>query len=280
MVPAEIVVLGVAQDGGYPQAGCRGDCCATAWQDSDRRRMVACLGIVDAKSQQQWLIDCTPDFPKQLHELDGIDGMFLTHAHIGHYTGLIHLGREAMDTSRLPVYAMPRMRAFLESNAPWNQLVEAGKIELCGLSDRQRFELSERLNVTPLLVPHRGEFSETVGYCIRGTDRSALFLPDIDGWESWTRQIEELLDDVDVAYLDGTFFDSEELSGRDLSTIPHPTITDSIRQFSRLSDSVRGKIRFLHFNHTNPVLNPQSAAARAVAAAGHHLAVEGERFTL
>ena len=72
-----------------------------------------------------------------------------------------------------------------------------------------------------MLIPHRDEYSETVGFVIRGPDRSALFLPDIDKWDRWERKIADVLADADVAYLDGTFFADGELLGRDMSKIPH-----------------------------------------------------------
>ena len=41
-------------------------------------------------------------------------GIFLTHAHIGHYSGLIHLGKEALGAKGISVYAMPKMSFFLK----------------------------------------------------------------------------------------------------------------------------------------------------------------------
>ncbi|MDP6035285.1 MAG: pyrroloquinoline quinone biosynthesis protein PqqB, partial [Verrucomicrobiota bacterium] len=64
------IVLGTAQDGGYPQAGCKKDCCKGAWGDATKRRDVASLGIVDPGSNQRWFIECTPSFPRQVRRLD------------------------------------------------------------------------------------------------------------------------------------------------------------------------------------------------------------------
>lgn len=288
-----LVVLGVAQDAGYPQAGCRKGCCERAWNDPAMRRHAACVAIVDPISGQRWLIECTPDFPEQLHQLDaiaapkkglsdglGIDGIFLTHAHIGHYTGLMHLGREVIGAGSVPVFAMPRMNQFLRSNGPWSQLVSANNIHIRELLESRPEKLNDRIRVTPVLVPHRDEYSETVGFRIEGPHRTAFFLPDIDKWDRWETKIEDVLRSCDVAYLDGTFYDNDELPGRDMSTIPHPFIAKSIERFSRLPDDQRAKVRFLHFNHSNPVLDPQSDAAKVVRAAGHHLAAENERFEL
>ena len=108
------LLLGIAQDAGYPQAGTK---TSPAWDEHCLRRLATCLALIDPRSGRRWLIDATPDFKEQLHRLDvaapdsgvpGLDGIFLTHAHIGHYTGLIHLSREAIGSHNLPVYTMPR----------------------------------------------------------------------------------------------------------------------------------------------------------------------------
>jgi pyrroloquinoline quinone biosynthesis protein B len=287
-----IVVLGIAQDGGVPHAGCDRKCCAAAWSDPKLRRRVVCLAIVDPQSQQRWIIEATPDFPAQLHALDEIaprradqpkpalDGIFLTHGHIGHYAGLVHLGREVLGAKEVPVYAMPRMQAFLEGNGPWDQLVKLGNIAIRPLQADQALKLNDRLTVTPFLVPHRDEYAETVGYRIDGPARSIVFIPDIDKWEKWDRRIEEVVADCDVAYLDGTFFADGELPGRSMAEVPHPFIIESMRRFAPLPPGERAKVRFIHLNHTNPGLREGSEARGAIEQAGFAVAVEGERQPL
>ncbi len=284
-----LVVLGIAQDAGYPQAGCRKECCARAWADPGKRRHAVTVAIVDPRTRERWFLDCSPDFPAQLRELNrlappetfpGIDGIFPTHAHIGHYTGLLYLGREVMGTQGVPVHTMPRMRKFLETNGPWDQLVELGNITLRNLAAGETVKLNERLSLTPLLVPHRDEYSETVGFRVTGPSCSILYLPDIDKWTRWETDIEEVLQTVEVAYLDGTFFADGELPGRDMSRIPHPFIAESMERFAGLDATERSKVRFLHLNHTNPALDPESEATRAIEKAGHHVAEQGERVEL
>jgi len=256
------IVLGVAQDGGYPQAGCNRPDCVAAWRNPRLRQRVASLAIVDPQSHQRWIIDATPDFPSQLRTLDEIaprekdapllDGILLTHAHIGHYLGLAQLGREVLGARSIKTYAMPRMRDFLEHNGPWEQLVKLHNIELMPIEDGAAIALNERITITPLRVPHRDEYSETVGFVIRGPSRSILWLPDIDKWEKWTTSLESVLARVDVAYLDGTFYDASELPGRDLREIPHPLMTETL---SRLAASpMLAKVRFIHLNQSNPLL--------------------------
>ena len=269
-----VQVLGIAQDGGYPQAGCERADCIAAWKDPRLRRQVASLAIVDPVSGERWIIDATPDFPAQLHAVGGsVSGIMLTHAHIGHYAGLVHLGREVMGASAIPVYAMPRLRQFLQNNGPWDQLVRLRNIDLRPVE--RGVTLNERIQVTPLVVPHRDEYSETVGYVVKGPERSVLWLPDIDKWEKWETPVESVLENVDVAYVDATFFSERELPGRDLSEIPHPTITESMRRLAAFAS----KIRFVHLNQSNPALR-QTPERREIRERGFAVAAENERFPL
>lgn len=284
-----VVVLGIAQDAGIPQAGCRKDCCAGLQGGALAGELVVSLGIVDPASGERWLIEATPDLARQLAMLDGLapdaespglDGIFITHAHIGHYTGLMHLGREVMGARGTPVHAMPRFGEFLRTNGPWDQLVKLGNIEIRPMRADKPVRLNDRLSVTPFLVPHRDEYSETVGFRIDGPEQSVVFIPDIDKWERWDRRIEDVIAQCDVAYLDGTFFDGGELPGRDMSEIPHPFISESIDRFESLPAGERAKVRFIHLNHTNRARLRESDAAKRVRDAGMRVAVMGERVGL
>lgn len=280
-----LLVLGIAQDAGVPQAGSR----HPGWDDPEARRYASCLALVDPERGRRFLFDATPDFKFQLAALDraappaerpGIDGIFLTHAHIGHYTGLMMLGHEAMGAQKVPVWAMPRMAGFLRNNGPWSQLVGYENIALQVLAADRAVNLGGGLAVTPFRVPHRQEYSEVVGFHVRGPQSSALYIPDIDRWDDWNRDLVEELAKVDAAYLDGTFFADGEIPGRDMSGFPHPRIADTMARLDHLPPAERTKVRFIHLNHTNPALRPDSREHRQVLDAGFRLALEGERFEL
>ena len=221
-LPAKVslVVLGSVQDAGAPHIGCQRDCCKRLFDQPDPTLQVVSLGIVDQKHQQKYLFEATPDMPRQIRHLHSWlpkeneelpDGIFLTHAHIGHYTGLMYLGKEAINASSVPVYAMPRMKKYLETSGPWSQLVSLKNIALQPIDSGATIQLNPSLQVTPFCVPHRDEYSETVGYHIRGPEKAALFIPDIDKWEKWDRSIEDMIAKVAYAFLDATFFDVEEI---------------------------------------------------------------------
>ena len=280
-----IEILGITQDAGFPQAGCTKANCTQFWNGEVEARHATSLGLVDAETKQSWMFEATPNFKHQLHHLaeaapgSELSGIFLTHAHIGHYTGLMHLGHEAMGESQVPVFAMPRMKSYLEENGPWSQLVDFENICLIQQKADSSIQISESLTVTPFLVPHRDEYSETVGYRIESPNKKVLFIPDINKWSVWERSIVEEIAKVDVALLDGTFFDSTELPGRDMSEIPHPFIEESLALFAHLADSEKAKITFIHFNHTNPlILN--SMERKQVENLGYKVAFEGMRIGL
>ena len=223
-----VIVLGIAQDGGAPHAGCIKECCEEKWDNPTQHARVSSIAIVDPATKESWIIDATPDFALQLTAIDNqLNGIFLTHAHIGHYTGLIHLGREVMGAKEVPVYAMPRMKQFLETNGPWNQLVNLGNISIQEINDNGGVQLNERLSIVPFLVPHRDEYSETVGYKVQGPNKSLIFIPDIDKWDKWESNIKELVEDNDYSLLDGTFYDINELPGRDCLLYTSPSPRDS-----------------------------------------------------
>ena len=194
---------------------------------------------------------------------------------MGHYTGLMHFGREVMGTNRIPVYVMPKMKTFLEGNGPWSQLVELENISLQKLKSDSTFSLNENIKVKPFLVPHRDEFSETVGYEITINNKSLIFIPDIDKWEKWDENIMELIKKVDYAFLDATFYKNGELK-RDMSEIPHPFVEESMELFSNLSKTDKQKVYFIHLNHTNPLLIENSTAQNEVVEKGFNLAKEGQ----
>ena len=279
-----VVVLGIAQDGGAPHAGCEKSCCIELWE-SGKKEKVSSIGIVNPLTKQSWLFDATPDFPSQYRILTEnhnteLVGIFLTHAHMGHYTGLLHLGREVMGKKNVPVYVMSRMKRFLETNGPWNQLVNLKNINLELIENNKDIKIGEQLFIEPFLVPHRDEYSETVGYRIIGKEKSLAFIPDIDKWEKWHGSIFQLALNTDILLLDGTFYSQNEIPHRNMAEIPHPFIIESMETLSELNSENRSKIHFIHFNHSNPAIKDNSPAYHTIKSKRFNLAREGDRFNL
>jgi pyrroloquinoline quinone biosynthesis protein B len=299
-----VLVLGTAQDGGLPQIGCDDEICRAARADPKRRRLVTSLLLCDPRDGRRWLFDCTPDIREQVERARGhppkreqeglrpplFDGLFLTHAHIGHYAGLLELGREAYAAKELDTWVTPRFAQFLAQNGPWSLLVEEQRLVLRELAEGQPVELAPDLSVVPFRVPHRDEFSDTVGFEIRGPFRTLVYLPDIDKWEKWDAEdgggapargrVEALLARCNFALLDGCFYADGEIPGRSMKDIPHPFVTESLARFAGLPIAERAKIHFTHLNHTNPAAAEDSSARRAVLVRGMQVLAEGQRFSL
>lgn len=291
IVPAKtsLIVLGNVQDAGSPHIACKKECCRELFQDPDDSRKVVSLGVVDPENNRKYLFDATPDMPEQLKLLkdylpkntnETADGIFLTHAHIGHYTGLMYLGTEAMGASNVNVFAMPVMDSYLRNNGPWSQLVGNRNISLQTLNNKEEISLSSNLSIIPFLVPHRDEYSETVGFKIIGPNKKVLFIPDIDKWYKWETNIIDEIKQVDYAFLDAGFFSEQEIDNRDISEIPHPTVLESMELFADLPSEEKNKVWFIHMNHTNPMLNPESEESRLVISNGYHIARFKDIFPL
>ena len=280
-----ISILGTVQDGGIPHLGCEKSCCKDSFEKGFSNKRVVSLGISDLKENKNYLIEASPDISYQLNDFlkngkKNLHGIFITHAHIGHYSGLINFGKEVLNSSKMPLYLMPKMTEFISSNGPWSQLVEQKNVELKKIFNEKEEKLTNDLSIIPLRVPHRDEYSETVGFKIIGPKKSALFIPDIDKWEKWDKSIKKLITQVDYAFLDGTFYDAQEINNRDISEIPHPFIIESLKLFEDLNKLNRNKIYFIHLNHTNPANNKKSKAYKLIISKGLNVAQEGSNFEL
>lgn len=298
--------LGTAQDGGLPHAACTCERCEAARADPARRRSVASLAIICTAPEPDaaprvYLIDATPDLRDQLDLLrdvrdapadrvdrEPIDGVLLTHAHVGHYAGLAFFGFEAVHTRDLPVWCTPRMASFLRANEPWAQLVRIRNIEVREAPPGVAFELPGGPRVTPVKVPHRDELSDTVAFRIQGPvggrgGRTALYMPDTEPWRTWRAPLPDpitLFDGVQVAIIDGTFFSPDELPGRPVASIGHPLMTDTMDLLQpRVADRSL-EVYFTHLNHSNPALDPASDAARLIKSRGFRILRDGQDIDL
>ena len=236
--------------------------------------------LTNNSNNESYLFDASPDINEQLNFMGDrikkdLKGIFLTHAHIGHYTGLMYFGREALNSRLINVYAMPRMKKFLEKNGPWSQLVELQNISIKQISNNSKISIDPNVIVQPIEVPHRGEFSETVGYKIYGPNKTLLFIPDIDKWYLWEKSIIDEIKKVDYALIDATFYDSKEVNYRDVSEIPHPFVVESLELFDPIKQKEKNKIFFIHLNHTNPLLNDNSEEYQYIINKGYNVAKEG-----
>ncbi|MFZ1400843.1 MAG: MBL fold metallo-hydrolase [Candidatus Promineifilaceae bacterium] len=297
------VILGIMQDAGLPHAGCTCGRCTAAFNNPARGQYAACLAIVDTRERRNaelrgggaegrreeakvYLVDATPDIKFQLNLLAGVlgtkpqqptrlrqpDGIFLTHAHMGHIGGLPQLSKEAMFVHDLPLYATPPLCELIQQTRLWSPLV--AELDFRPMPAGATVDLGAGLGVTAVPVPHRDEWGVgTVAYRIQGPNRSLLYLPDIDSWDEWP-EAEATLRRVDVALVDASFFSRDELGGR--APVAHPLVTDTLARFAHLAE----KLVLTHLNHTNLVLDERGGAETAVRQAGFRIAQTGDMFIL
>jgi pyrroloquinoline quinone biosynthesis protein B len=285
-----LLVLGIAQDGGMPQVGCYADRCQRA-RERANPRFAASLALVDPDRDRYYLVDATPDITRQLDLIDEpgfreragerrpFDGIFLTHAHIGHYAGLAVLGREGLGMAPTPTYCTERMAEYLTNNGPWGLMVSEGRLDLRPVVAGAWMQIDDRLQARALLVPHRPEYSDTVGWMFRGPTQTILYIPDIDSWERWDLDIEDVVESVDVALLDASFYSGSEVPGRDIEDIPHPLVPHTMDRLQARVDA-GDRVVFTHLNNTNPALFEDSAEAAEVGRRGFEIATEGQRIAL
>ena len=277
-----IYVLGSAQDGGYPHIGCYDECCINL---NDKERFISSIAIIDSKLKQSWIIDISPDINFQLRMLHKfnyptLSGIFLTHAHMGHYGGLINFGLEGMNISNTPIYVFDRMEQFLKSNSVFNQLIENKNIIINNINEKIDVSLNKEVVVSSFLVPHRNELSETAGFNIKSNNKSIIYLPDIDSWQEWEINLLDLIQNHDILILDGTFYNKNELKRRDISKIPHPSIIESMDLMDELSTKEKNKVFFTHLNHTNKSLIKNSIEYKQIITSGYNILEDKMIFKL
>jgi pyrroloquinoline quinone biosynthesis protein B len=287
-----VKVIGTAQDGGIPHIGCFCANCQRAWKEPQFSRLISSLALIDLIENKTFLVDATPDIRAQTKMVREClssqkkkksfwpDGVLLTHAHIGHYTGLMFYGYEAQSTDQLPVYCSDRMNGFLAQNGPWSQLVDRRNIVTKKIRPEKLLSLTPRISILAFQVPHRDEFTDTLGFKIIGPNKSLLYIPDIQNWKIWDRSIIDEIQKVDIALLDGTFHSPEELPTRDLSSIGHPFISDTMSLLKDVAENRKINIYFTHLNHSNFALDPDGDARKTMKKDAFDLAEEGMEFWL
>lgn len=285
-----IRILGTAQDGGFPHAACERERCQHARTTPEFARYIASIGILD--NNKRYLVDATPDIRPQLDLIADlppsgavnrmpVDGVLLTHAHIGHYLGLAFFGFEAVHTQALPVFASPAMGNFLRTHAPWQQLVRIKNLELQPVTVGHAFVLpGTDITATALAVPHRDEYADTMAWRFSGPREVVLYVPDCDPWPRWNTDPNALFEGVTLALVDGTFFSMDELPGRDLTKIGHPLMTQTMDLVQDRVDAKTLKLRFVHLNHSNPAIEADSPERKQLLARGFDVAEDGQEFAL
>ena len=289
-----VTILGVAQDGGIPQAGCSCKRCQEAHKNLNLRKYPVSLGILGI-DETKHIIETTKNLSEQLmiwtpngNELFIPETVSITHLHLGHIEGIGQLGKPVMGLSEVEVYLSQNNKEILDNRSDIKLMKEEDNIRIFSKDFNQPFEPKKgcgfKLQFIP--IPHRSELGDTAAIIIKGKRKNVLFMPDQDSWEETLNfyskeNIRDFLKmfDIDEALIDGTFWSMDELPGRDISKIPHPTIKDSIKLLGRKRED-DPEISFLHLNHSNPVNDLGSKQRKIVEKNGWKISKMGDVLKL
>lgn len=262
-------ILGSAQDGGVPHLGCDCDTCSRAREDKNLQRYATGLKVYDEEKDVNYIFDASSDIRFQIGD-EFIDGIFLSHAHLGHITGLLYLGKESFNANMVDVYCSESVADFLRDSHPYRLLIDRNNIVLNTFDEDENLN-GMGMNVEPVEVIHRYAPTDMHAFRIRSGSNTLLYLTDID---HWTETAEEQVREADVALIDGCFWSDDEIDRYD--RVPHPTIKDSLERFEGSGTD----IIFTHLNHTNPVLLPDSDERDEVEDRGFRVAEDGMEIEL
>lgn len=256
----KVTILGSGQDGGLPQVGARHRHDRRA-REGDLPERTAASVLVETEGARL-LLDAGPDLRVQWWPYEGLpDAIALTHAHMGHYSGLVHLGQESADAEGIVCLVTEAMNRFLRGNEPWASLVDSGA--LTPVPGRRHRWAGMTVQLVP--VPHRSELTDTAAISVDGR---LLYVPDIDDWNGWP-DARATIARHELAIVDGTFWSPDEIERAE--DVPHPPVPETLR----LVEGVRTRVVLTHLNHTNPLCDPTSPEARRVADAGMEIASDG-----
>ena len=214
----EVTVLGIAQDGGHPQPGCLRSCCANITEP----HYPVSLGIRSSEGTNL-LIEATRHLGDQftIWGQTKVDQLLLTHAHLGHVDGLGLFGREAIAARGIELHVSDDMYHLIDRTPQWNLMIQQGVFNLQTFTAGDVVFSQGELSIEAVRIPHRAELSDMHAFIIRGKSKSLLFLTDHDTWKETLAvhncsTIRELLRklNVDIAFIDGTFWSEDELAGR------------------------------------------------------------------
>jgi len=261
-----VEVLGVSQDAGVPQIGCKCDRCDSARSFDGQRQYATSVLLSD---DGEYLFDATPDIRFQISTVP--DAVFLTHAHLGHLPGLLFFGQEAANAEELPTYLTEGLAEVIRSSPLLNILVERNNISLEHLTSHSTITL-ENVTIESRSVEHRESLpTDTFAYLMKGPERTLLYMTDIDEWDTSTRR---LVERADIALVDGTFWSEDELAR--IAEVPHPLVRETTEKL----DAERTDIYFTHLNHTNPLLDRDSEEYNQLRNAGFDVLNTGTTFEL
>ncbi|MGR2739422.1 pyrroloquinoline quinone biosynthesis protein PqqB [Billgrantia sp. Q4P2] len=308
----QVLILGSAAGGGFPQwncncANCRG---VRLGRASLRPRTQSSIAI--SMDGERWLLcNASPDiraqlnaspalFPRRGLRDTGIAEVLLVDAQIDHVSGLLTL-REGCP---LDVWCTPSVHDDLSSGFPlfpmlshWNGGLNWREIPLSDDKRRCTFQVPScpELEITALSLhsnappysPRRGSpaVGDNLGLLFRDrlTGGSLFYGP---GLGQPSHEARELMAKADCVLVDGTLWHDDEMgrlgighaTGREMGHLALAGESGMIAELDALPETTRRIL--IHINNTNPVLDETSAERAVLDRHGIEVAHDGMRLTL
>lgn len=267
----KVKVLGNVQDGGVPHLGCSCDVCEKAREDPREQKHVASLLLKEnnEKDTIRYLIDATPDIRFQITG-DYLDGVFISHANLGHLNGTLYFGEEGIDADRVSIYCNEGVENYMMNNDPFRMLVDRQNIEIRNFENGDSEDLQGG-EITVENHEHPQVNHDTTSYWIQGEKKTLYYISDIT---EFNREILESIQKADIAIIDGTFYTENEIDR--FEEVPHPPIKQTIKKTSDFDT----EIHFTHLNHTNPALREDSEERISIEEQGYGVVEQGQVFEI
>jgi pyrroloquinoline quinone biosynthesis protein B len=301
-----IVVLGSAAGGGFPQWNCNCRQCAGLRDGTVRATARTQSSIAVSANGTDWvLVNASPDILAQIRATpalqparerrdSGIAAVMLMDAQIDHVTGLLML-REGKE---LPLYCTAPVWRELNGALPLVPVlshycgvrrhalpVDGGGVHVPGV-DGIRFTPLALTSKAPPYSDHRDDpaTGDNIGLLIEdeASGKSAFYAPGLGAIDP---QVEAALRKADCVLVDGTFWRADEmialgLSGKTAADMGHLPQSGEGGMIAVL-DGVKARRKVLiHINNTNPILDEDSDQRALLARHGIEVAFDGMEITL
>jgi pyrroloquinoline quinone biosynthesis protein B len=300
-----IVVLGSAAGGGFPQWNCNCRNCAGLRNGTVRATARTQSSIAVSSNGTDWvLINASPDILAQIratpalqparHRRDsGIAAVMLMDAQIDHVTGLLML----REGKALPLYCTAPVWRELNGALPlvpvlshycgvrWHELPVEGSVQVPGIAGI-RFTPLALSSKAPPYSDHRAhpERGDNIGLLIEdvATGKSAFYAPGLGAVDP---QVEAALRRADCVLVDGTFWRADEMialgfSSKTAADMGHLPQSGEAGMIAVL-DGVKARRKVLiHINNTNPILDEDAEQRALLARHGIEVAFDGMEISL
>lgn len=299
----EILILGAAAGGGFPQWNSHALGCRRARSDDPAARPRTQAGLAISRTGERWyLLNASPDLRQQINDNPALQprqglrhspiaGVVLTGGDVDVVAGLLTL----RERQTLTIHATQRIHDVLDANPIFEVLARDVVTRVAELLDVP-FALEDGLIASLFAVPgkvplylERGDEAPpvllddtTVGLEVVSDGRRLLFIP---GCAAMTPDLRARVEEADILFFDGTLWRDDEMiragigqkTGRRMG---HISLSGPDGAISSLASARIGRKVIIHMNNSNPVLLADSAERAQAEAAGWIVAEDGMAFTI